>query len=274
MEENLNTFKNEIILVYGVEDHQINSRTLIITLDFLISIFHDIDSILYNNEHIEFVIESFEDGSFLVKIKQIGSEAVKNITFSIIGCLIYAKVFQGPPPSPPEPPKSPIVIIAEQDSVKVKYGNEVFSVPKDKYIKIRKDEAIQGKLRETFSILENDQKIRSFSIRSSSSSPEPVVHIDRKDFSKIRQENEIIEETFYKEAEIEILDFQSKNKNSVWKIKLNGSVESALLKTDLSMKKLRISPGTILNVELKVIKENDYYTRDPLHISYEIINIY
>lgn len=274
--ERINEFQATLIVTYGVDDHTMNIDTLTATVNFLTNIFYRINEIMSPEDRSSFVIEAISPGSFSVKFKEISKKAFEAVAFTILGGFAWEIVH----PSTPVTPKPPVVVVGNKVQLEIQ-GN-TYVMPIDslaKYEAVRKDRYINGQLIETFSKLKNDERIKYLTF-SPSDKPGTEIYIQRKDFDKLTKTiDQIQEDWYYTDELLEILaitkagkyyDGQFRWKGNVINIKFDDNV----IKHKAANYREKLQPGNIINVHLKEIKTNDYYTTQLIHSSFEIVDLY
>lgn len=266
--ENFDRSNPTLIVIYGIDGHAINPRTLTLTLSMFADVLTTIEKTLYPDEQFEFLIEPFENGSFKVSLAKVGEKTL-DLAINIFASYIFSLA----------QPEKPPVITVTPDQVKIEYHDNTIIVPKEqatKYYQTRKNGSINGPIREAFSVLDNDKNVHYMQFSSNLPTFQNPITIPKKNFQNIVQGKEQISNDIYHDSiNLTLLNIQSEWKNYSFECLWGDKKISATMHDRGDwIRPSQFRVGDQIIVRLKETQTNDYYTGDLMHSDYEIINVY
>lgn len=281
--KSLNDFTDELVIVYGMDGHQINIDTLTESIKSFTRALERINSILYPDQDVEFVIESFQPGSFKTVIKKLKHAAGSEFIIPLFAHLIFLsgeKLAEGGL----QHHKDPYTTELSTDGQWVIFhdGDKTFVCPKgliENYNQVRKDNQTNGLLREGYYAVKKDSKINYLEFLPNSSEKDGI-KTNREDFDKIvkgREQNS--ESVTHDQTPLEIIQTSHERNNPKWDFIWKGQKISATIEDkDFIInyfRKLRvINNGDFILVKLIENKKNDFYTDSLIHSTFKIIKVY
>jgi hypothetical protein len=268
----MQTSESTLTIVYGIDGHQINPRTLTASLPMFTEALAKIQSILFPSSEIEISIEPFENGSFKLNVvlKHIG-ETAKDLAINIFASYIFSLA----------QPQTPPVITFDKDGAKIEYNGNTTVVPKEKinaYYETRNNGTINGQIREGFSILDNDGKINYMQFVPNNPSNKNPVTVQKENFDKIIKGKEQNSKSEYHNVTVKIESIHKDGQDYQCGFSWNDIKFLAIINNNnidrFAMKPNKFEIGDELDVRLEEIKSNDYYTDNLIHSDYKIISVY
>jgi len=279
----LRNFENELIIHYGVENHEINAKTLAHSLISLSNAIKRTDSLINPGFEVEIIVESIDVGSFKISTKKIYSELsnifsrkdIKTIALSLVAAFIW-DCFE---------PDKEINVTVNTDEYVIEKGDEKIILPKDAgkyYDTIKKDKNIRKEISDTFKILDSDKKIENVGFTENKKEiKEPDFVVPREFFSKLSALVELEEEKTEKLERCKItilraiLEKSLRRWQFIWNgIKISAPILDVDFYSDFMAHKYTIAPGDALEVELRIIMKKDEETGLYINSEYEVLKVY
>jgi len=283
IEIDLRNFENELIIHFGVDNHQINAKTLAYSLISLTNGIKRTDAILNPGFEVEIIVEAIGVGSFKISTKKIynalsnifSSSNIKTIALSLIAALIWDLM----------KPEKEINIIVNTNEYIIERDDERIILPREAgtyYDSIKKNDNIKKDVSDTFKILNNDDKIDSIGFSESKpNKPEPTLLIPREHFKSLAAITDNNEE---KKEKIErtkitiiraILEKSLRRWQFIWNgIKISAPILDFDFYSDFIAHKYTIAPGDALDVDLKIMMTKDEDSGLFVNSEYEILKVY
>lgn len=274
-------FQNELIIHFGVDNHEINAKTLAYSLISLTNSIKRTDAILNPGFEVEILVEAVGVGSFKVSSKKVykglsnifSVENIKTIALSIIAALIWEFM----------KPEKEIKITVNSDEYILERGDEKIILPREAekyYDSIKKNDNIKKEISDTFKILEKDVKVDNIGFDNSNKSKEPLFLIPRDFFHFLSTMTENDE----KKEKIErtkitiiraILEKSLRRWQFVWNgIKISAPILDFDFYSAFIAHRYEIAPGDALDVDLRIIMRLDEDSGLFLNSEYEVLKVY
>jgi hypothetical protein len=280
--DSLNEFTDELIIVYGMDGHQINVDTLTGSITSFTNALYRINSILYPDHEVEFVIESFQTGSFKAIIKKLRHAAGNEFIIPLFAHLIFLsgeKLAEGGLQSHKDPYATEIS--ADGQWVVFHDRGKTFVLPKDlieNYNQVRKDSQTNGLLREGYDAVKKDNKVNYLEFLPKASEKDGI-KTNREDFDKIiggREQNS--ESVTHDQTPLEIIQTSHERNNPKWDFywkgqKISATIEDQGFIINYFHRRI-IKNGDFILVKLIENKKNDFYTDSLMHSTFRIIEVY
>jgi len=279
----LTKYENELVIHYGVDNHEINAKTLAHSLISLSNAIKRTDSIINPGFEVEIIVEAIGVGSFKISTKSLYTQLsnifnrkdIKTISLSIIAALLFDLV----------KPDKEIKIIVNTNEYIIEKGDERIILPKEAetyYDSIKQNNNIRKDVSDTFKILEKDEKVESIGFTERNETDyEPDVLIPKEQFSLLANLIDAEEERQEKFERCNLTIVRAILEKSLrrWQFVWNGiKISAPILDIDFYKEfiahKYTIAPGDALDVELRIIKKKDEETGLFLNSEYEVLKVY
>lgn len=266
---------NNFLIVYGIQDSSIDSKTLNVTLSSFLEILDKIYKQIAPESRIEFKIVSTRNGSFIVEIKEYFTEGefkkdVRGLAFNLLAAFIMLG------PSSPKPVSQSL---PQPDIITVTLNNQTFEMPVtalDDYKKIRQNPSLIQPFNEAMYVLRNDPNVKSITLVSDATKINEAINIERGQFANQIDGNKLVTADFFHDGiTLQVLNIKHENKKIIgiflWETRL---IIAEIPKHKYSVGPSRFSPGKKILVDLIEVKENDLYTKELIHESFKLNQIY
>lgn len=279
----ISSHDDKIVLYFGTTDHKINAYSLAASLIAFADAVRKANKQINPGYDVEIVVEALEDGSFRVILQAIykaagnifSKETLKTIAISIVASIIYEKAFS------PQP-----TITINTDEVIIESNGEKLVVPRQIYEQAeiaKKDDSIQSSVNKIFEAVNSDDSVSSFGITHNLQDKVPEITIPKNRIKEVVEltpdtnDNNIniIEEGNEKlEIVKAILERGSRKWEFLWRgIRISAPVLDDDFYNRFFNHDIRIAPGDILDVKLKITQRKLPDISVYENIKYEVISV-
>jgi len=278
-------YKEDFIIHYGVDKHQINSRTLAESLISLTNCIKTADSIINPGFEIEIVVDAIGIGSFKITTSLVrtslsnvfNKNTISAVVIGLLTSFLYDLMKKD---------EKFEIIINTNEYILIK-GKDRILLPREAekyYESIKNNEIVKKETALVFKVLDKDRKIESIGFDFKKNSKEPDFKIPRESFSNIinslnveQIEEEKNDSTIRTRITIirAILEKCNRKWQFIWNgIKISAPICDDTFYADFSNHKITIAPGDSLDVDLKIIQKKDSESGFFINSDYEVLRVY
>lgn len=279
----ISDYNDSLILYFGGKRRGvINSYTLASALVHFSDAIKEANSIINPGYEIEVLVTATGVGSFKIEIKTIFSSLenifstsdLKAVVLGLISSIIFQYTLA------PEA----IQVNVYDDQVIIKDNDREIIIPKEIYEAaetVKKSEKFKNNLSRTFSEIKNDPAIDSFGIAKDFEETKPDIILPREDFNKLGEPTEALtgEKITYENVDLRIRTAILQKTKRKWEFIWRGMpIKAAVLDNEFYQQfyahRIRIAPGDILSVRLKIYQKLEDGAGIYINHKYEIEKVY
>lgn len=271
---------DRFVLHFETVRHEINAYALASSLVGLANAIKEANSIVNPGYSVEVVVERLEDGSFRATVKTIvkkardifAHEASKAIIYGLIATWIYDQTLGAE--------KEPTIIIND-GSVEIRSGNKIIIVPREVYEAkkaVERSERFQSSMSQVFSGALQDPDVTGLKLTPPGKWPQ-LPSVPREHFNIFVDRfagddaNSVTEDATL-EISRAILSRGRRKWEFYWRgIKISAPVLDSHFYDSFFAHEIKIAPGDMLNVLLKIYRKIDPDSGIMINTKYEVIEV-
>jgi len=267
------------ILNYGCDCHEIDARTLSVSLETLNEVVEEINGQLHTTKKIELKVKALNDGSFEVNLEivqlseedAISIDSISHIAriINLINEIIELSIFLNEKPPNKVDISDKMVHITNTE-------NMVYTISKEAYDLFEKNDNLPDLIRKHFIMLNDDEKITSFTILDDSN--KPIVNIKKESFRKVAVARLLQKEEKTLTDVAHLIVFKVVfGKKYKWAFIYKGHKISATITDEEFYKKIdqgeRFAQGDVLLTDVKITQRFNKIINAYINEGYEITKV-
>lgn len=274
---------DRFVIYFDTPRREVNAVALATALVGLSDAVREINILINPGYSVELVVQAFEGGSFQALVRTIynktrdifASEPVRNIAYGLIASYIYQQTMA--------PNTAPIVIV-QPEQVIIESGNTRVVVPKEIFEakeRLERSERFRSSIATVIAGARGDSDVVGIGLKMNPDKNKPDIYIPREQFIIFESPRDLLEDSReiveYANLEISraILARGPRKWEFFWRgVKVSAPVYDSLFFDKFFAHEIKIAPGDVLRVALRITQKRHPDTKIFVNVKYEIVEVF